>query len=324
VGKKEVSNSGWKRLFNTNDCHYLPLFIAASSGFRDSVEAYKNSASMTQWLIDQFKKAIPMSAKESPESYASFLHAFIREIPKIIAAMKSDKTPSRESIVRLVFSVLKNASKGHKERTDASMFIAHQIVADLEELLSHDVDSYSTPFQGDFVWPGYGGKSGFSVIDHELLLKERCVGSGYKRWNPVRSPFLFLKVCLVLEIHMEEELSDLEICLLGLKRLSNGRLVIKMTNRYLSVTDIEHMLCKVYLAGGRSRGSRNQSISRTWRNYCWPSRRQDTVGCPHIHSIVDETILAKFEEVVAGFASLLDANVEGTGLTPLEHPFTHI
>ena len=51
------------------------------------------------------------------------------------------------------------------------MFISHQMVAVLEEVVSLAGDSSASPFEGQFVWPGYGGKAGFSVIDQQRVLE---------------------------------------------------------------------------------------------------------------------------------------------------------
>ena len=92
-------------------------------------------------------------------------------MPKIIQALQKNETQPRESIVKLVCQVLKESAKGHQERTESLMFIAHQMVADWEEVLSNEGDSSASHFSGDYVWPGYGGRAGFSVIDHELVLE---------------------------------------------------------------------------------------------------------------------------------------------------------
>ena len=74
------------------------------------------------------------------------------------------------------------------------MFVAHQIVADLEELLSIDGDTYASPFFGELVCPGYGGKSGFSVIDHELLFWQMLKSVGSSSLPSQRSEALLLRI----------------------------------------------------------------------------------------------------------------------------------
>ena len=68
-------NSGvhWKRMFNSSDCQFLPLFIAVSSGTRDYSTAYLERASMTAWLSAQFKESLPKAVTASPKSYSVFL-----------------------------------------------------------------------------------------------------------------------------------------------------------------------------------------------------------------------------------------------------------
>jgi hypothetical protein len=314
----------WKRLFDSEDCRILPLFIAATSEFRDSTEGYKLAAAMTKWFSDQFKKAIPLGVKESPLSYAAFLNEFVRQISKIIKAIRSSIAIERKIIVKLICQIMNESSKGHPKKTESLMFIAHQIVADLEEVLSISADSSASPFAGDYVWPGYGGKAGFSVIDHDLVLKRMCTGPGFKRWNTTYSPKLFMEVCLCLKKYICEVLNDFDLALLGLERVRAVTVIVKLTFRYVTVNDIEQMLCKVYLAGGRSRGSRNHSISRTWRDYCWPPRRNDTVGCARIKKVITDFILDHYEGVVTDMITVDGPMPSGHPLLPLDHPFKDI
>ena len=61
--KQKAKTPNWKRLFDSGDCSILPLFIASTSGIRDSSEAYNQSAAMTQWFTDQFKKIHPIGSE---------------------------------------------------------------------------------------------------------------------------------------------------------------------------------------------------------------------------------------------------------------------
>ena len=120
---------------------------------------------------------------------------------------------------------------------------------------------------------------------------------------------------------MEEKLTPFDLAILGLKKTADGRVRVKLTGRVVSMNDIEHMLCKIYLSCARSRGSRSRGVARPWRNFCWPPKRADTVGSTYMEDMISGTIIMEFERAVTSME-------EGSGvesqLRPLEHPFLDV
>ena len=213
------------------------------------------------------------------------------------------------------------SSKAHKEKRENLMFISHQIVADLEELISSDKERGLSPFNGEYVWPGYGGRQGFLAIDHNSLLGRSCKGAGYNSWNEKHSPAIFMEVCRKLVESVDGKLTPLDLALLGLEKMDDKRVRRRLTGRIVSLNDIEHMLCKIYLSCARSRGSRNRGVARPWRNFCWPPKRADTVGCVNMENIMSGIIIVEFEKAVT---AMLDGSELESPLRPLEHPFLDV
>jgi hypothetical protein len=199
------------------------------------------------------------------------------------------------------------------------MFIAHQIIADLEELVSKDDHRGSSPFTGVFIWPGYGGKEGYTAMDHSLILGRECTGSGYKDWNNKKSPGYFVDMCTILKKDVETKLDPLMLAMLGLQKIG-AHVRVKLTGRDISLADFEHQMCKVYMGCMRSRGTRNSGAPKPWRDYCWPSKKEDTVGDHVFESVVCATIVKAYELAITG-----NQDLEGSWMLPdLEHPFSDI
>jgi hypothetical protein len=309
----------WQRMFKASDCRDLPLFIAASSATRDSSVAYLQSKSMTAWLSEQFKESLPSAVRASPQSYGLFLVAVEKCLDAFVRLLKGGILSSREGVVKKLCSILRGAGGHNKDKESHIMFIAHQMVADLEEVISMEGFPGKSPFEGEFVWAGYGGKQGFIALDHADVMGRECNGPGYRKWDNKHSPKLLMEACCKMKEHVEEELDDAHISLLGLKKTKNGRVVVSLTGKWLSLSDMEHMLCKVYLACSRSRGSRNHGASRAWRNFCWPSKRSDTVGAQHLLDTVKQSIIVTYERVIS-LPSLTGCG----GLLALAHPFSDL
>jgi hypothetical protein len=95
--------------------------------------------------------------------------------------------------------------------------------------------------------------------------------------------------------------------------------VVRLTGKAFGLTDVEHMLCKVYLSCTRARGSRNHGVSRAWRNFCWPPKQKDTVWSQHLVDTVNKYIICEYEEV-----GDCPSRGECHGLLPLDHPFSDL
>jgi hypothetical protein len=130
--REDNSDATWRRMFTASDCRYLPLFIAASSGVRDSAAAYLQSKSMTAWLSDQFKESIPRTVRASPRSYSLFLSSVEKQLDEFVEMVKGGKLVSREDVVKRMCVILQSSCMGNKEKESSNMFLAHQLIADME------------------------------------------------------------------------------------------------------------------------------------------------------------------------------------------------
>jgi hypothetical protein len=309
----------WKRMFNESDCRFLPLFIAASSGDRDSAAAYIKKGSMTAWLTDQLKESLPSAVRLSPKSYSMFLTEFVKHLNGLIRSIKTGELRKREEMVKKVFLIMRESNVGDHDKNSKLMFMSHQLVSDLEEVTCGNDGDGTSPFVGNFICAGYGGQQGFIALDHSQLMDKECKGVGYKSWNSTHSPQYMLEACQNLKQHVENELDDVHLSLLGLEKVGGLGVVIRINGRRLGLTDMEHMLCKVYLACTRTRGSRNHGASRAWRNYCWPSKKADTVGNPYFVRTVTESMLLTYEKAIAKMSG-----AECDALSSLDHPFSDL
>jgi hypothetical protein len=261
-----------------------------------------------------------MAVRASPRSYSAYLSHVEKELDKFVELVKSGQINNREKAVKRLASILQTAGiGGEQEKEGRSMFMAHQMIADMEEVISGEGGDGTSPFMGDYIWAGYGGKQGFIALDHAEIMNRECVGPGYKRWNDKHSPLLLVEACNNLKGQLENEVDEVHLALLGLERTKDRGVVVRLTGRQLRLTDIEHMLCKVYLSCTRTRGSRNHGASRAWRNFCWPPKRKNTVWSKHLEDTIQQYILDTYERV------LLQPSATGCGgLWAIEHPFSDL
>lgn len=71
--------------------------------------------------------------------------------------------------------------------------------------------------------------------------------------------------------------NDKMLRIFGLQRDRHGRVVVAYNKRPLSIIDIEHMCCKLYLALSRSYGTRAYNKPNPSRPHCPPTRSKDLV-----------------------------------------------
>jgi hypothetical protein len=272
--------------------------------------------SMREWLSEQFKESLPYAVKASPKMYSEFLAHIEMNLDAFVRAIKSEQIINREAIVIKFCSIVHGASIGKQEKVANSMFMSHQVIADLEEAVSGKSGRGTSPFSGDYIWAGYGGKQGFIALDHSECMKRECVGPGYKKWHETHSPPLLQEACKKLKATLDLDIDEVHLSMMGLKRQDSTHVVVAMTGRRLSFTDIEHMLCKVYLSCTRARGSRNHGASRAWRNFCWPPKLKYTVWSAHLEATINKYIIETYEQVI-----LQPSDRKCGGLMELDHPF---
>jgi hypothetical protein len=109
--------------------------------------------------------------------------------------------------------------------------------------------------------------------------------------------------------------------MLGVRKVF-GCIQVTLTGRYISLSDFEHLMCKIYMGCMRSRGTRNGGAPKPWRNYCWPSKNEDTVGCQEFEDVICTSIIQAYESSINFVGS---ENEIGSWILPiLEHPFSDI
>ena len=339
---KAETQSDWKRCMDTKDTDLLPLFIAATSTSVGEGSPMHQKC-LGGWINDQFDETLPKAAKSTPRTLSSFLRSVSNKLDEFIEqAVKPGEVgrPSREEVVTRLAKIMYAGSISREEKMSCCMFLAHQVIADLEEFAVDSMATKESPFTGNFVFAGYGCGQGFSTLDHRQVLVGSAIFSAaleqsgqseqkiYKMLRNANKKLdnktrkFILDACVRIKDYIEGRdengnwnVSEGELSMLGLFRVEEGGNVapgedqpemrpagvyVGINGRRISCNDTEHMLCKVYLAGTRTRGSRSHNTSKPWRNYCWPTVRPSTVGCTQFQSFLELNIIDSYERMVSG------------------------
>jgi hypothetical protein len=107
--------------------------------------------SMTDWVNGQYKSNFWEAVLKSPRSYGGFIQGVEADLDKFVTyiSTSSGVLLAREDVVKKLCLILKSACKGMDEKTSSLMFISHQIIADLEELVSDNNERGASPFTGE-------------------------------------------------------------------------------------------------------------------------------------------------------------------------------
>jgi hypothetical protein len=154
-----------------------------------------------------------------------------------------------------------------KERTRCGPkpeFLAHQILADLEEI-------YDEPFGGtteDSIVIGHGGAQGLVICKKLTTRKENnrsCAKKKGDKSNEDKSNMV-RELTHVLQMIVSVLKGDTPSCarlrtMLGCDADTDGRVVVALNRRALSLTDVEHFLCKLYVGASKTLLSRGASKS---------------------------------------------------------------
>ena len=100
-----------------------------------------------------------------------FLAGVEKELDAFVGLIKGGGLSDRDAVVKRLSSILQAASSRNQEKESNTMFMAHQVVADLDEVSSGEGGFGTSPFEGDYIWAGYGGKQGFLALDHTDVTK---------------------------------------------------------------------------------------------------------------------------------------------------------
>ena len=118
---------------------------------------------------------------------------------------------------------------------------------------------------------------------------------------------------------MVTKMDPLMLAMLGLEK-TEGHIRVTLTGRYITHSDFEHQMCKLYIGCMRSRGTRNSGAPKPWRDYCWPSKKDDTVGSEVFEDVVCKTIINAYEVAI----TTVGKKQGSWHLPDLEHPFSDI
>jgi hypothetical protein len=64
--------------------------------------------------------------------------------------------------------------------------------------------------------------------------------------------------------------------------------VVRLSGRRIAAVDVEHMMCKIYLAVASYRGSRAFSLPNPCRPHCHPTPSEDIFDKPSLKKIFQE------------------------------------
>ena len=180
------------------------------------------------------------------------------------------KTRRSEAVAVIVECITKSCTC--YECPDSVKFIAGQVVSDMEEIFCAD-QLADSPFFYDEVISGYGGKQGFSIFDGESAYikgktSKRVRNSGRIDVNDQEQ---LAQVCNKVLDYIQTQLTNDDLCQMGLEKVDiDGApvVVVKLSGRSIFSVDVDHMMCKVYLAVAAYRGSRSCSVPSPWRAHC--------------------------------------------------------
>ena len=148
------------------------------------------------------------------------------KLDSFVRLIKSGDIQEREAVVKSFSSILHGATTmGKQENESHCMFMSHQMIADLEEVISGPAGHGTSPFTGDFIWAGYGRKQGYIALEHQEIMGRDCSGPGCKRWNKKHSPLLLKEACQKLKGKLEWEVDEVYLSLLGLQKTRDTVLV---------------------------------------------------------------------------------------------------
>jgi hypothetical protein len=276
-------------LLNESDAAGLPSFMAL---LHSGDAAFDRKGVTTEWMSPQFSSSIPNSCKRTPRYMMKFLKKFCKAI-KVNLIPQTKKKMLRSKIVAAMVKSITHSCSG-SECPDSVKFVAGQIVSDMEEMFCND-NINESPFEDDEIITGYGGREGFSIFCTStdfLSTKKRNRGQRSGRVD-VRCQDQLRHVCTDILNYIEHELSADDLIQLGLEKIKTTdgeHVIIRLTGRRIFSIDVEHMMCKVYLAVAAYRGSRSFSVPAPWRPHCHPTASTDIFTSTSIKQIFMDSI----------------------------------
>jgi hypothetical protein len=214
--------------------------------------------SMKLSTSDQFSSSLPSTVKKL-SSFLDVTTCIRDNIEKVTEQLhqlcqRTDSTTRERAVMKVKKFIQEHIGSG-KENDGGTMFVAAQIVADLEEL-------YGLIF-GDVmvIHTGYGGKQGAKAI------RSKRIGGKANKLTPTETCRLILdNIDLV---------PDDRLPLNGWVRTGAGDIVNKSNRRKVNLVDCEHICCKVYVFIVSTLANRMCNIRNPWRPSCHPTPVDD-------------------------------------------------
>jgi hypothetical protein len=291
----DEGNAGFYALLTSTDASGLPAYMAL---LHSGDAAIDKKCVMSDWMSPQFSSKIPETCKRSPRYLSRFLKKFCVAIKRHITPICKRVNPQRNAVLAAMIKCIKQACVG-SECADGIRFVAGQIVSDMEEMFSGKTLD-ETPFvcgEGMEIVTGYGSREGFSIYH---LGNEKKAGGIRKR----KRGDYFIDVYDQEDLHlvsrefltyMEKELNEDDLIQMGLERMNIGVgankksvVVVRLSGRRIAAVDVEHMMCKIYLAVASYRGSRAFSLPNPCRPHCHPTPSEDIFDKPSLKKIFQE------------------------------------
>ena len=176
----------------------------------------------------------------------------------------------------------------------AVFFLACQIVQDIEEFVSGEVDGDSPFAEPEFCIPGYGGKDVFLALDAKEMLQKNV--NVHSTWGK-RSQEEFNKCCFAIKQYILDNLSKEQLLFMGMLIDKDRILRCCLTWRIVTNKDVEHWLCKVYIYGQYARGGRSHGIKEMSKPHCWPPFDRTTVSIDKYTGILEKEFTFSTENI---------------------------
>ena len=309
----------WKRTMNMKDMQDLSSFILACQKNVDSRRRWGSTRInvMNRWISHQFRASVPNAAKKSADSFASMMEKMVSIISEDSFIQKLlEPNLTRKDAVFIVMRLLLSSSQ-IEECNRSLRFVAGQVIADLEEVLSGDFLSNGrrdAPFDGDFHIIGYGGTEGMSVLGKSIGLPlsppsgARC---SQKAWETYQNNITILCNQVLETMRSMESSVLLTYGLYKGCREGSGEtcIYIIQNNREVGYVDVEHNCCKLYLLLHRYRGTRAYSTPTPWRPQDHPGIFADIFG---------EEMNCLMDLMLSGYCEAVLSNL----IEDIKQPFT--
>jgi hypothetical protein len=241
-------------------------------GFVRAISRSSNSAGPL--MSDQYAKSIPCGLKKV-NRYMAFwrdanlhLDSFVdRELLPLLSRFGPKQR--RKEVVNLFVKFMQRC--GETDREDSYRFVAGQVVAEIEEV-------FNDPF-GDITFESinqaYGSQEAMFCVTDEAgkeYVERESLGSERTK-DKIKTLF---DECL----RAYHCLSDDALHILHLER-HEGRIRIRLNQRWLCYKDVEHFLCKGYIVCNKTHAGRAMSFHpRHSEPHCHPIRWLNENGTP--------------------------------------------